>query len=109
MFTIKQYNTIPSLEATLVDYLNQPVNLTAASVTFSMRSLDDPSLVVGGDAVFVDRSGGIVAYEWDLGDTAVHGAFIGEFRVTFQDGSSETYPNSDYIRVHVVKSAGNAP
>jgi len=109
MFTIKQYNTIPSLEVALVNYLNQPVDLMGASVTFSMRSLDNPTLVVEGGAVFVDRAGGIVAYEWDVTDTAIHGAFIGEFRVVFQDGSSETYPNGDYIRIHVVKSAGNAP
>jgi hypothetical protein len=109
MFTIKQYNTVPSLEATLVDHLNQPVNLTGASVKFSMRSLDNDNYIVDDPALISDALTGKVVYQWGAGDLNIHGAFIGEFTVTYSNGAKETFPNSDYIRINVVKSVGVAP
>lgn len=107
MFTIKQYNTIPSIEATLLDGAGIPVDLTGSTVTFSMRSLDNAALVINGDAVFVDATAGLVAYQWADGDTDFAGAYIGEFLVIRPGGGKESFPNGDYIEVHVVKAAAN--
>ncbi len=109
MFIIKQYDTLPSLEATLIDAEGNPVDLTTKSVTFSMRSRDNPSLVITGLAVKVDAVNGIVAYQWGPGNTNTPGAYLGEFRVTYSNGPRETFPSDGYIEISVVKSAGNAP
>lgn len=107
MFTIKQHNTIPSLEATLVDYLGQPVPLSGATVNFAMRSRDNPNLVISGVAVVVDAAAGKVSYQWNAADTYVSGSYIAEFIVTHPNGGKESFPNGDYIQVHVVRSAAN--
>lgn len=109
MFTIKQFNTLPLLEATLLDPNNQPVDLSNAQVVFTMRSRDNDTLVVDGDAIVIDELEGKVAYPWSPTDTFVPGAYNGEFVVTYQDGGIESFPNSTYIQIHVVRSAGNAP
>lgn len=109
MFTIKQYNTIPLLEATLLDSDSQPVGLANATVTFTMRSRDNDSLVIEGEAIVIDALEGKVAYPWISADTATSGAYHGEFVVTYQGGGIESFPNSNYIEINVVRSAGNAP
>ncbi len=109
MFTIKQYNTIPLLEATLLDSNNQPVDLADATVVFTMRSRDNDTLVVDGDALVIDALEGKVAYPWVSTDTAVPGAYHGEFVVTYSGGGIESFPNSNYIDINVVRSAGNSP
>ena len=107
MFTIKQYNTLPSLEATLVDYLGLPVNLTGSTVAFAMRSKDNPSLVITGVAALADAPLGKVSYQWGPANTNTPGGYIAEFIVTYPGGGTESFPNGDYIEVHVVKSAAN--
>lgn len=109
MFTIKQYNTLPLLEATLLDPNNQPVDLSNATVTFTMRSRDTDTRVIAGDAIVIDELEGKVAYPWSSLDTSFSGAYHGEFVVTYQDGGIESFPNSAYIEINVVRSAGNAP
>jgi hypothetical protein len=109
MFTIKQYNTLPLLEATLLDSNSQPVDLTDAVVSFAMRSRDNDTRVIDGEAFIVDELEGKVAYPWAALDTIVPGAYYGEFSVEYPGGGIESFPNSNYIEIHVVKSAGNAP
>lgn len=109
MFTIKQYNTVPSLQATLVDYLGQPVSLVGATVAFAMRSQDNPNFVITGVATIIDEAAGVVAYQWGVSNTATPGAYAAEFIVTYANGGKESFPNSEYIQVHVVKSAANQP
>lgn len=107
MFIIKQYNTIPSLEATLVDHLGQPVSLVGATVSFAMRSKDNQNFVISGAASIVDAPTGKVSYQWGLADTNTSGSYIAEFGVTYTNGRKESFPNGDYIQIHVVKSAAN--
>jgi len=109
MFTIKQYNTLPLLEATLLDADSQPVVLTGATVSFSMRSRDNDTLVIKGQATIIDALQGKVAYPWVAANTVVPGAYYGEFSVTYTGGGIESFPNSNYIEIHVVRCAGNAP
>lgn len=107
MFTIKQYNTAPALEATLVDYLGVPVPLTGCTVQFAMRSRDNQNLVISGVASVVDAPTGKVSYQWGVSDTNTSGSYYAEFVVTYANGRKESFPNGDYIEVHVVKSAAN--
>jgi hypothetical protein len=109
MFTIKQYNTVPSLEATLLNPAGQPVDLTGSTITFVMRSRDNDTLVITGNALILDAVAGKVVYQWGINDLATHGAFFGEFDVTYSNGSKESFPNADYIPINVVRSAGTAP
>lgn len=108
MFVIKQFNTLPSLEATLLDSNGIAVNLTGASISFSMRSLDDETNVVTGDAFILNAALGKVVFQWAAGNTDVSGAYIAEFDVTFSNGGKESFPNSDYIQINVVRSANNS-
>jgi hypothetical protein len=105
MFVIKQFNTLPSLEATLLDPSGQPVDLTGAIVSFSMRSLDSEQRVITGSALIIEPLAGRVVYQWDAANTIQAGAYIGEFDVTFSNGGKETFPNSDYIKINIVRSA----
>ena len=91
-FIIKQNDTSPSLEATLSDANLVPVNITAATVMLHMKA-------IGGDVVLdqqmtiTDAEGGVVQYDWQVGDTATVGTYYVEFEVTYSDGSVETFPN----------------
>lgn len=109
MFTIKQYDTTPSLEVVLLDHLGMPVNLTGCTVTFSMRSRDDNALVIDGPAFIFEALNGKVVYEFISGDTSTSGAFYGEVRVKYPNLSLETFPNADYININIVKAAGLIP
>lgn len=109
MFTIKQYDTAPSLEVVLLDHLGVAVNLTGCDITFSMRSRDDSSLVVDGPALILEALNGKVVYEFASGDTNTSGAFYGEMRVRYPNLSFETFPNAEYININIVKAAGLIP
>lgn len=109
MFSIKQFDNTPNLEAQLLDHQGQAVDLTGATVTFAMRSRDNGSLIITGPAVVVDAANGIVAYQWQASNTAIAGAYFGEFTVSRANNSKETYPNSGYIDIYIVRSARNFP
>lgn len=107
MFVIKQFNTLPSLEATLLNPNGQPVDLTGATITFSMRSRDNEAVVITGNALILDAATGKVVYQWAPTNTQLAGAFIGEFDVVYSGGAKESFPNSDYIQINVVRSANS--
>lgn len=101
IFYIKSNDTSPALAYELVP---ASVDLTGATVKFSMRQ-------VGQNAALISRSAAIVLiatvtptvkYVWQPGDVANRGDLLceGEFEVTYADGSIETFPNSGYIPIH---------
>ena len=101
-FRIKQNDTSPSLEATLSDANLVPVNITAATVMLHMKA-------IGGDVVLdeqmtiTDAEGGVVQYDWQVGDTDTVGTYYVEFEVTYSDASVETFPNNGNKVVSVVR------
>ncbi|MFC6717903.1 hypothetical protein ACFQGT_09710 [Natrialbaceae archaeon GCM10025810] len=104
-FTIKQGDTSPALEATLRDGSGLPIDLTDATVELRVR--DEHGEVHINSSAFVEpEEDGVVVYEWKPEDTARPGIFRGEWHVTFEDGSVETFPNSGYLSIYVVDGIG---
>ena len=101
-FRIKQNDTSPSLEATLSDANLVPVNITSATVMQHMKA-------IGGDVVLdeqmtiTDAEGGVVQYDWQVGDTATVGTYYVEFEVTYSDGSVETFPNTGSLPLVITR------
>ncbi|NHQ74569.1 hypothetical protein HAT86_08840 [Roseovarius gahaiensis] len=99
-FTIKRGDTSPALRFAL---LPDSVSLAGAAVRFQMRAR-------GGDTL-IDRPADIqnlfepavVAHLWAQGDTETTGRYEAEFRVTYLDGSTETFPNLGFIEVFVTE------
>ena len=101
-FSIKQNDTSPALQATLKDAALQPVNLTAASVQFHMKSVDG-TIKVSAPMLITNDIGGVIQYDWQTGDTDTVGTYYVEFQTTYYDGSIETFPNNGNVVVNVVK------
>ena len=99
-FNIKQFDTRPSLVATLTAAATDVIS----SVKFKMSDKTGAVKINTGASPVTQpsvSSGGVVKYGWVAGDTDVAGDFRGEFTVTFNDGRVETYPNRGYIAIHI--------
>lgn len=95
-FTIKRGDTAPAIRYSL---LPETVDLAGASVVF----------VLAGDrlpATVVSTAPPVVEYSWQPEDTASPGLRRAEFEITYQDGRIETFPNGEYLLVHVVADLG---
>jgi len=101
-FFIKQNDTVPSLRATLKNGSGSAIDLTNATVRFHMRSLAGTSAKVDASAAIVTANTGIVQYNWVGADTNTIGSYQGEFEVTYQDGTIETFPNNNYLHIEVL-------
>lgn len=101
-FYIKQGDTRPPFEVTLLDANRDPVDLTTATVQFRMSTRAGAVPVIDEAATVVDAPNGVVAYQWGAGDTDTPGTYLAEFVVT--TASQETFPNSRYLVVQVIQS-----
>jgi hypothetical protein len=103
-FYVKQRDTRPKLRATLKDGSGAVVDVTGATVRYSMRHAATGSLKVNRQtAVLVTPTGGLVEYAWSgaNGDTDTPGDYTGEFEVTFSDLTVQTFPNARHNRLVV--------
>ena len=99
-FIIKRGDTSPALRYAL---LPDSVSLAGASARFQMR--------LRGDATVIDRPAevetvfapAVVAHLWQPGETDTPGRYEAEFRVTYMDGTIETFPNRGFIEVFVTE------
>lgn len=99
-FYIKQNDTAPSIEAILTDSNGRVRSMsTAAAVRFHMTDENNNPLVTAGVGTIVNPTKGIVAYEWQTGDTSNTGIHSAEFEVEYVNGQIETFPNTGYIKV----------
>ena len=99
-FYIKQNDTASFLTRDLKDAFGAPVNVTGASVVFSMRVKPAGAIKVDGvDAVIVTAGTGRVRYEWIAANTNTADEYEGEFQVTYANGKIQTFPNDGYIPV----------
>lgn len=105
-FFIKQGDTAPPIVAILKDALGTVVQLAGCSVRFIM--VDKASGVTAVDAPcdIVDAGEGRVSYQWVTGDTDIVSTYNAEYEVVLADSNVETFPNSKYIVVKVVKDLG---
>ena len=93
-FTIGQHDTGPAL----IYQLYPPVNLTGATVRFTMKRQDAPE----SEAPFIDSrlaaieqaNPAIVRQDWIMGDTATPGSYWAQFEVVDLNGKNVTYPNT---------------
>lgn len=98
-FFIKMGDTSPSL---LFDLLPSTVDLTGATVRFSMRTRAGTVVVSRASAAIVTATGTPrVRYDWQPGNTATPGLHEAEFEVTYAGGAVETFPNFGFIAVQV--------
>jgi len=101
MFTIKQNDTSPAIRALLNDANGNSINLIGAAVRFHMKD-EWGDVIINNNAVLEDDENGIVRYDWLEGDLNVTGICYGEFEVTYEDESIETFPNDGYIKIKVI-------
>lgn len=103
-FYIKQNDTAPSIQAILTDSNGKARSMANASqVRFNMSTEGGTRVISGGIGSIVNATRGIVAYEWNYGDTANYGIHDAEFEITYVNGQVETFPNNSYIKVVVKK------
>ena len=101
-FYIKQNDTRPELDTFLRDDKDRSINITGATVKFSMRNASTNVGKISLAAVtVVSSTAGRVKYSFTASDTDTAGNFDGEFQVTFIAGQIETFPNDGYIKVIV--------
>jgi hypothetical protein len=102
MFVIKQNDTLPSLEAQLMDSNDNPLNLDLCGVHFHMS--DHKGVVkINRPAQIIDAEKGIVKVDWQDGDTSKDGLYKCEFEVNMPDSKVVTVPNDGYFLIQIVK------
>jgi len=99
-FYIKQNDTAPTIEAALTDSNGRRKSMaTASNVKFHMKDENGNILIQDGVGNVNNPAKGIVAYEWQAGDTANTGMHNAEFQIEYDNGQVETFPNTGYIKV----------
>jgi hypothetical protein len=100
---IKRHDTRPYVDATILDELGDPIDLTGASATFVMANSQGEMVFEKTAVVHPDQAGhrGELTYEWEPEDTAWVGTYRGEFETTFTDGSIQTFPTRGHIWVKI--------
>lgn len=102
-FSIKVGDLRPTLQAVLKLSDGTIVDLTGATVTFSMRvkgSTGTPK-VNKQAAVILAEDEGLVEYRWQGTDTDTAGSFRGEFEVILPGILPQTHPNDGNLRIEV--------
>ena len=103
VFYLKVGDRLPSIEATLLDFSGQAVNLTGATVEWVYRKLGAATGLVRSAAV-VNAAQGKVRYDWVAEDTIEPGLLDAEWRVTFADGRKMSFPNHRHLRLQIVSN-----
>ena len=106
-FYIKANDTASFITRDLKDAFGAPVNVTGASVVFSMRVKPAGTLKVTRQTCAIVAAGtGRVRYEWVAADTDTADEYEGEFQVTYGNGKIQTFPNDGHIPVVVTDDIG---
>lgn len=114
-FTIRQDDTASTLARTLVDVDGNPVDISGATVTFTL-------VPIGGGEALLDAAEanndqdpeepstlGNVSYDWTPPyDTETPGFYLGTWTVTFGGGAVQSFPNTGYLLVHITPAAPTA-
>lgn len=90
----------PSLVGTLT-YADGTVPTGIVAVTLVLRNPEASIVYLTGTCTFVLN---VVTYVWQTGDTAVPGDYVGEFQVTFADGSEQSFPTAGYFTLSIEPS-----
>jgi hypothetical protein len=99
---VKRNDTGSTITATLTDAGGNAVDLSGATVKFTMTPDGSTTPKVNKQgATIVTAASGIVRYTWQAGDLDTAGPFRAEWEVTFGGGAVQTYPGTGYLRVYV--------
>lgn len=98
MFTIKQGDTRYALKAVLKDNEGVPIDLTGCQVKVVIGKMMERTPYIH------DALNGEVWVVFQPEDTATPGFYYAEFKITYQDGKVETFPNNGYIKIAVSSS-----
>jgi hypothetical protein len=104
---IKQNDTVADIVRDLVDAFASPVNVTGATIAFSMRPKPGGTVKVDAAAgTVVDGGLGRVKYNLTASNTDTADTFEAEFQVTYSDGAIQTFPNDGYFDVIILDDIG---
>jgi hypothetical protein len=100
---VKKNDTGSAIQATLTDATGAVVNLTGATVKFTMTADGSSTPKVNKQTATVasPATAGVVQYAWQSGNLDTAGPYRGEFEVTFGSGAVQTYPSVGYLRIYV--------
>lgn len=117
-FTIKAFDTLPLIEATLgygapavqadLDDLATALADPATKVTFIMRKTGDPTPKVNAEAEITDAAARKVRYSWLAANTDAPGVYQAEWEVVFADGRVRTFPTGSYHSIDVLADLDGA-
>jgi hypothetical protein len=100
-FSIVQNDTAPAIEAQLVDSAGTPISLlNVTDVTFILSDTNKLA-VLRQTAEILSSQTAIVRYRWKTGDTDVAGRYLGQWVLTYDDDSVESFPNASYMSVRI--------
>lgn len=104
--TMKAGDTGEPLQIAIVDNIGRtPVDLTDASVIFTMLEINDDgtttALVDAAATIESPETAGLITYNWEAGDTTVAGAHQAYFVVTYDSGIVETYPRKGFLEINI--------
>ena len=99
-FTLSKDALLPDLEVQLLDG-SLPVDLTSATVKFSMDTEAGVNKINGVAGSLVDAPRGRVKYQWTGTDTDTEGIFFGQFIVT-SSGKDFRVPNNRDQRLRII-------
>jgi hypothetical protein len=100
-FFLKQGDTAPALQATLKDGAQNAVDVTGATVVFSMETAGVVK-VSEAQVTITTATDGVVTYSWSAQDTDTPGNYTGEFEVTFGGGAVQTFPNTFEEKLNII-------
>lgn len=102
-FVTKTHDTTPAIGSILYDEDDEVIDLTGATVEFVMK-LANGTVVIDNEATIAEATEGKVFYNWIAEDTEEAGIYLAEWKVTFPDGSKETFPRDGYIEIRINSS-----
>lgn len=115
---IKAGDRRPYFRATLKDHDGNAIDLNAsdiASVTFNFIAVDATDATVDDGTTNIVQSGsgseatdkGVVEYQWASSDTDTVGRYKADFKITYDDGTWESYPSDDYEYIEIIPAIGD--
>lgn len=102
-FNIKRHDTRPYLAVQIKSDNGSAVDLTMGShIYFNLATNDNTFTPVLSGACYVTGSTtGECEYRWAASDTNRSGIYLGEFEVTYQDGTVMTAPSKHSLVVNI--------
>lgn len=95
---MKRNDRRPFLEMELLSATGVAVNLTGATITFTMRLPGGAVKVNAAACVVTNAAAGLAEYRWATGDTDTVNTYEGWFTISWS-GSLETQPSSGAIYI----------